>query len=292
MRAGPNLFVVGAPKSGTTALCRYLQDHPDVFVCTPKEPHFHSTDLLGGFKGTRDDYLALFAPGGGHRWRVDGSTAYLRSATAIPNILADDPDARFIAMLRNPVDMAFSLHAERIRHFDEDVMSFAEALELEPLRAQGLHVPKDCPEPKLLQYRWFCRLGEQVERAMALVPPGNLHLVFFDDFERSPAAEYRRVLGFIGVPDDGRTDFAPVNVRRSFRWPALELSLRAVRRVRQRLGLTRGLGIHRLVNRYNLAPERVPMPPAVRAGLARHFADDVALLARLTGRDLGHWIDG
>lgn len=291
-RAMPNLFVIGAPKCGTTALCSYLQDHPQVFVCATKEPHFYSSDLLGGFPGSRDDYLALFEPAlDTHRWRVDGSTAYLRSACAIDNILADQPDARFIAMLRNPVEMAFSLHAERIRHFDEDVMSFRDALDLEPLRAAGQCVPRECPEPKLLQYRWFCMLGEQVDHAMQRIPAGRLHLVFHDDFERSPMREYRRVLEFLGLPGDGRTEFPRINARRRFRWPALELGLRAIRRGRQRLGLTRGLGIHRLVNRYNLVPEAPRLPPDIRHELAAHFAADVALLERLVGRDLHHWLE-
>ena len=57
----PNFFIIGAPKSGTTALYQYLSSHPNIYMCTPKEPHYFSNDLNGvAFVKTLDEYQNLF----------------------------------------------------------------------------------------------------------------------------------------------------------------------------------------------------------------------------------------
>ena len=110
----PNFFIIGAPKCGTTSLANWLAEHPRVFFSDTKEPHFFCTDGYTGVK-TLKQYEKLFEDAKPHHLAVgEGSTHYLFSKVAVPNILVYNPDARFIVCLRNPVDMAPSLHSERL----------------------------------------------------------------------------------------------------------------------------------------------------------------------------------
>src|SRR4029078_338240 len=100
MQPRPNLFIVGAPRSGTTALHAYLSTHPDVFMSDPKEPMYWADDLPGAMRSshapvaTLDEYLALFAKAEPrHRVIGEASPIYLRSRSAIPRIEAFAPDA-------------------------------------------------------------------------------------------------------------------------------------------------------------------------------------------------------
>jgi hypothetical protein len=89
----------------------YLGQHPAVFMSDPKEPAFWATDYPRLARvhsiplATRDDYLRLFRPARPDQSVVgEASTVYLSSASAVPNILSFNPAARFLVMLRNPID--------------------------------------------------------------------------------------------------------------------------------------------------------------------------------------------
>ena len=111
----PNVFIIGAPKCGTTSLREYLGSHPNVYACKPEEPHFFCTDLKGRYNGlTEPEYLRKYFHGANSRHKViiDKSTWYLYSKSAVLNILKFDADAKFIVMVRNPINMVYSLHSE------------------------------------------------------------------------------------------------------------------------------------------------------------------------------------
>src|SRR5215208_1272534 len=104
----PNLFIIGAPKSGTTSLHRYLQEHPQIYMSRTKEPGYFAPDVEGSrsdllFKhpDAEPEYLALFANATNQKWVGESSTTYLMSRRA-PSLIDDfAPDARLIAMVRN-----------------------------------------------------------------------------------------------------------------------------------------------------------------------------------------------
>src|SRR5688572_20545105 len=102
----PNLFLVGAPRCGTTALYTYLKAHPDVFMSPIKELHYFSTDLFQpapqAIIRNEGDYMAMFAGAEGQRWVGEASPYYIYSATAPAAIKAFSPDARLVVTLRNP----------------------------------------------------------------------------------------------------------------------------------------------------------------------------------------------
>ena len=109
----PNLFIVGAPKSGTTALYEYLKVHPEIFMSAYKEPHYFGSDLRGPrmeqFRGNDRKYLSLFAAATNEKWVGEASIWYLYSQRAAQEIKAYDPNAAIIIMLRNPLEMGYSM---------------------------------------------------------------------------------------------------------------------------------------------------------------------------------------
>jgi hypothetical protein len=106
----PNLFLVGAPRCGTTSLFTYLAGHPDVFGPSEKEPHYYDRDVVGPGGMGEDEYAALFAGSASKRWRIDASALYLYSPGAPAAIARDAPDAHIVVAVRDPVELVASWH--------------------------------------------------------------------------------------------------------------------------------------------------------------------------------------
>lgn len=288
----PNFFIIGAPKCGTTALASWLAEHPHVFMSPVKEPHYYNTDLRRTIT-SEVEYQRLFAGAKGQHIAVgEASVLYLYSAEAVPQVLSDAPDARFVVMLRNPVEMAPSLHEQLYFTFNEDVEDFRAAWYLQQDRASGNQLPKASTEPALLQYGRICGLGCQVKRLLATVPREQCHFILLDDIKNNVEAEWLRLLEFLSVPDDGRESFPTENSAKSRRYPVVARSALALGRLKTRLfGRAFSLGLLNRVNRLTREERaRVPLDPGMRAELEAYFHDDVRLLESLLDRDLSCWI--
>ena len=107
----PNFFIGGAPRSGTTTLYESLKRHPDIFLSEIKEPLFFAdVDSQPIIKVVKDEaeYLALFADGAGAKILGEASTGYLEDKSAYRRIKAKSPDAKWVFVLRDPVERAYS----------------------------------------------------------------------------------------------------------------------------------------------------------------------------------------
>jgi len=143
----PNFFILGAPKCGTTSVAVLLSEHPHIYM-PQKEPHFFNTDHRR-FLNSLEGYERLFARADArHRAVGEASVWYLSSASAVKNILDYAPEAKFIVMLRNPVEMAPSLHEEQVFTGRENVTDFAKAWALQDVRRRGHQLPVMVVEPK------------------------------------------------------------------------------------------------------------------------------------------------
>jgi hypothetical protein len=288
----PNLFILGAPKCGTTSLAHWLSGHPGIFMSPVKEPKFFNTDArtVGGF--SKEEYERLFLGADEtHRWLAEGSTAYLRSTTAVSNILAYAQDPRFVICVRNPVEMVVSLHGERIKQGVETETGFEQAWRLQESRQQGRLVPRLCVEPSDLLYGPICRVGHQLERVLAQAGADRVIVVVLDDIRADPAREYRRVLDFLGLPDDGRTRFSAEN-KALYLPPLLAGCLRFAALAKQLLRIRAGTGVTALARRaLGRPPAKSPLSPELRNELRTYFRDDVSKLSAILGRDFSHWLD-
>ena len=288
----PDFFIVGAPKCGTTWLHHFLGMHPAVFMPDAKEPHHFNTDSGFRWYPQRDAYEALFADAPGDASAIgEASVWYLHSRVAVGNILDYQPQARFIAMVRNPIEMVPSMHRQLLFNQHEDVADFATSWSMQDTRATGHKIPKRCIAPEILQYRSTCALGEQVERLIATAGRERVHVIAYDDLRAQPETTYRQALAFLGVPDWSPPEFRIVHAAHARRSPWLTRAVSDLARIKNRLGMNRSFGLLHRINRWNSKPAApTAMSPELRAELASTFADDVARLERLLGRPLGHWL--
>ena len=315
-------FIVGAPRSGTTSLARYLEAHPGVCFSFVKEPHFFARYDLRGVpiealrRQVEADYLRRYFA---HRPRegrllAEGSVSYLYAAAQMEPILNLWPDARFFICLRDPLEMLPSLYQRLVFNGDETAGNFAQAWALMPERASGRQIPRSCFDPRSLQYAELGRLGSHVERFFRAVGRERCHIMLFEDFVADPAAAYRTALEFLGLPDDGRRDFPVHRARLGYRqaWlqrllkrpPSLLRSALGGEKLRQRIkpinGDARPSALMRTVFAargrlldWNEAPApRIEVPTELRREVAQTLAGEIALLSGLIGRDLSHWLDG
>jgi hypothetical protein len=291
----PNFFIVGAPKCGTTSLADWLGAHPQVFMPSVKEPHHYNTDI-GYVTRYRDpeEYARLFEEAGPAHARVgEASVWYLYSQEAVPRLLDDCPEARLIALLRDPADMAVSLHRQLAFNGWETEHDFAEAWKLQDRRRHGDAVPAFCPDRSLLLYRDACSLGSQLERLYRVAGPDRVLPVVLDDIKQDPRQVWLRVLDFLGVDDDGRRDFPVINTAKVRRSTFVRMLRHRYADLRQRLGLPGlGLGLFDYLDKVNVKkPETTQISQQMHETLRQEFSEEVDKLERCLERNLADWKD-
>jgi hypothetical protein len=308
----PDFFVVGAPRCGTTSLCRYLTRNPQICLSRPKEPHYFSRiDTLPTESQLQSDYIERYFGhrDAGHRIAGEGSVSYLYLPGAIERIRHFNPEARFIVMVRNPLTMLPSYHLKMRFMLLEDEPDFARAWSLQDARVRGQSVPRHCLDTRLLMYREVARFGRQIERLFDVAGRERTHVIVFDDlFRTDPLGTYRKTLAFLGVDDDGQTWFNRKNGSRIYRYRWLqELLLRSApaprggsgkaieRRVERKVKLrgSRKNSWIKSLAEWNIIPAKpAPLTPDMRAVVAEILRPDIDLLSRLLQRDLGYWLAG
>jgi hypothetical protein len=292
-----NFLVIGAARSGTTALTSFLGEHPDVFVSTPKEPHFLA--FPGGaprFAGLGDDDLInriavrdertwrdLFR-GRSERRLGEGSVTTLAypgaSIPAIERYCA--PGCRLVVMLRDPVDRAFSSW-QYLRSRGYDAGSFEECLAAEEERTEA-------GWGHMWQLARLSRYAQQLGPFVATFGD-RLLVVVQEEFAADPNLQLRRVLDFLEVDPDVAIDPSrKVNAAGLPRSRAVTSALNSLRRSPALRRLVTAVVPQRQRERIrsaNLDPTTVD--PATRARLAAALADDVSDLQDLLGRRLTMW---
>ncbi|MGI9449482.1 MAG: hypothetical protein ACR2QH_02340 [Geminicoccaceae bacterium] len=292
-RRFPDFYILGAPKAGTSSLAKYLEDRDDVFVSDPKEPRYFADDFADRPFKDQESYLDLFNDAPEGALLGEGTTDYLVSETAVDRILAVRPDAKFIAMLRNPVQIMVAMHAQERKNGYETFADPKEAWAAIERRKSGTDVPRLCNEPKRLFYDDRCRLGEQIERLKGKVAPDQLMIIFMDDFAKNTGQIYRETLAFLGLDDEEREDFPVVNSRHHIKHPAMIQLWKLGTTVMNKLGLNTNFGLLNKVQQVGLTSEAAPESgdmEALRQELRNYFYPDIRLLEQLTDRDLSGWL--
>ena len=286
----PNFFIIGAPKCGTTSLSVWLGEHRKIFISPIKEPHFFNSDDRQAISEL-DEYEALFCGASEEHIAVgEASVWYLSSANAVTAILRYQPEAKFIVMLRNPIEMAPALHGEMLLSGLEYEHEFPMAWNLQEVRRQGRRIRVSWARRRFL-YGEICSLGMQLEKLYKIVPSSRVLTIILDDIRADPRHEYLRVLQFLGVSDDGRLDFPIHNPASAFRYPGIQRAAYPILHLKDRLGVSGGLGLWtRMENLMRVEKPRKPLTPEMISVLNEYFSQDVELLGRLLGRDLRQWL--
>lgn len=295
-RRRPDFFLVGAFKSGTTAMYEYLRQHPQIFMPFHKEPMFFGADLSHHYaRMSPVEYAALFEAARPGQRIGEASTWYLYSTSAAREIAEFSPGAQIVVMLRNPVDVMYAQHSQLRFRGDEPIADFGGALEAEPARRQGKRLPPPPTRPETLFYRHSVRFADQLERYFDVFGRDRVHVALFDDLLADTPATYRAILGFLGVDPAFRADFAVRNENKRVRLGMVQRLLYnppgPLRAAAARL--RRYPAVHQareaMLRLNSRAVRRQPMDPQLRRRLLDGLAPEIDRLGAMLGRDLSAW---
>ncbi|MCI5114950.1 MAG: hypothetical protein D3912_09040 [Candidatus Electrothrix sp. AX1] len=293
-----DFFISGYPKSGTTALYHYLKDHPDVFLPDLKEPHFFSVDFPGARSVTSIiDYEKLYADATSNQLKGDASASVIHSSEAINHILEYAPQAKFIVLVREPVAAVRSFHCELLYNLNEDETDFETAWNLQSSREKGKKNPTNCKESALLQYATIFRYREQLPLFFQKLPEEQRLIFVFEEFFSDPRNAYLKVLDFLELKDDGRTDFPAVNMSKKLRFRSLasyhrQLVDSNIFFYRITKNMLSRLGIHpsHMLARLNLKKGyKQELSPQFYSELRKHFEPDIETVEQLLGHSIQAW---
>lgn len=306
-RRVPDFFIAGHPKCGTTALYIMLRSHPQIFMPDVKEPRYFAFDLRSRFATdsppkplhTLDGYLALFDAAAPEQLAGEASPQYLRSHDAPAAIAELRPDARIIAIIREPASFLRSFHMQMVSSNVETERDFRRAMELEGARREGKRIPRQSHHPEALLYANHVRYAEQLSRFAASFPAEQLLTLVYDDFRADNDAVLGRVLRFLGVDDSPRLDVRDTKPVNAIRSPALHRLANAARGARTNpdaagplaKALDRATAPLRgdaFKTAWRRVAYREPDPPDERfmTDLRRRFKPEVEKVSEHLGRDL------
>ena len=296
----PDFFIIGAPKAGTTSLASYLSEHSEICFSKIKEPFYFSSDYEGLIElnniKNKYQYDALFLDK--NKICGEGSTNYLASKVAVKSILEVNPDAKFIVMLRNPIDAAYAFHGELLHSLDEDCEDFSLAWDLQQERAKGYSIPKNCTAEQFLQYGEHFKYGEQIELLFSMVEKSNVLIIDFLDFVNNTRSIYKEVLDFLDINDDGRTEFTQQYASGKQRYSFVaNLVLRPPSFAKPIIVLLRdkyrkqdGVIKRKIQKLMRKEEKRASMDESLRKSMSKFYHDDMLKLESLTGLDVSRWL--
>ena len=303
----PNFFIVGAQKAGTTSLYHYLNQHPQVYMSPIKEPFFfdHEIDSRGEivqreFGGHHQpprfsnlkEYRALFRGVKDEAAIGEATPLYIYAPGAAERIRTHVPEARSIALLRNPADRAYSAFLYALRIGAEPLTDFAQALREEPRRIDnGWHY--------VFHYRTRGLYYEQLKRYYELFNKERIGVWLYEDLKDEPAKVSQSAFRFLGIEETFTPDTSsrhnPAGV------PASEYARAAMKATDTTVGVLRKvvaptsrilpmvLKVRRAVQSQVLT-EPPPIDPGIRAELIRWYKEDILKLQDLIRRDLSAWL--
>lgn len=288
----PNLFIIGAPKCGTTSLATWLGSHPDIFLSSVKEPHHYNTDSKQIYYPSREEYLALYTAGEQHRYRLDASVWYLHSQVAVSRIIEDCPNAKFIVCLRNPVDMAFSLHSQYLNKSGrETIKSFREAWDKSDERLAGKLISRLVTDPSYLAYKYSCQIGTQTERLLRSINKDQVKIVVLDDLLSEDRSTLASIIRFLDVDPAIPLQLPHENSGKSVKSPSLLRLRLSAQKLKNILGIKRTPSIlssayTRLVGKQG----KVHMSNADREIVTAHFHHEIQKIWSLAEKKYLHWL--
>lgn len=299
----PNFFIVGQPKSGTTALHYSLAEHPEIYMADIKEPFFFCKDIheesdqyhdLKLYFHYRDEksYLRLFVNAKPNQLIGESSPIYLYSKVAAHEIYKFNSTAKIIMVLREPVEFLYSFHNEMINQTYETEKDFSKALALEEMRKQGNCVPKTVAFPSTLFYFQRAKYSEQISRFYDCFDKKQIKLIIYEDFRQNNQQVYQDIFDFLEVNDKSFVVSAKTkNSRSKPRSETLNKIIRnpLLRKISNKLLPAQSYEfIHRnVVNKLLWKNEKVsPIDPQLKHELMKTFKPEVLKTSELIGVDL------
>ena len=298
----PNFLVIGAGKSGTTSLYHYLKQHPDIYMSPVKEPNFFALEgERPRFRGPEADerinrwsvteigaYEKLFDVAGGEKAIGESSPTSLYYPEAPARIKRYVPEAKLVAVLRDPVSRAYSAYLHTVRSGREK-LGFREAL-----RAEEERIRENWEW--IWHYKTVGLYYDQVKRYYDAFGSERVRTYLFEDLSESPVSVSQDIFRFLGV--DG--SFVPdTSLRHNVSGiPKSKALVALIKRPNPLKSAARAILPEKLRKRLSVSlqtrnlSKAPPMPEEARRELVEAYREDVLALQGLIGRDLSGWLDG
>ena len=297
----PDFLVIGAPKAGTTALHAALAQHPGLYLSPIKEPKHFLTDGPPPARGgpgdvqtyrehvwRRADYEALFDAAPPGTLRGESTPLYMYDRDAMRRIHEAIPDAKLIAIVRDPVERSHSNWTHLWSAGLEPIGDFVQACAEEQRRI-------DAGWASFWHYTGLSRYGEQLEHVFSLFPRDQVLVIRYRQLVDEPAKTLDEIFAFLAVEQGLVTEIPRQNVTSH---PEATLSHRAVAQLlRASAAVGRFLpgsawdtvtgGLERFLQRHSR--ERQPLSWEQRQALIPRFEADLELLERVLGADFSDW---
>lgn len=297
----PNFLIIGAAKAGTTALYYYLKQHPQIYMSPVKETNFFALEGEKlNFRGPGDheainsfsitdleSYLLQFQEVSNEIAIGEASPLYLYSPKAPERIKFYIPNAKLIAILRNPVERAYASFLHLIRDGRESFTDFTQALQEEEARIQNNW-------EHIWHYKQMGFYYNQLKRYYDTFAPGQIKVYLYEDFKTRPVSVLQDIFRFLGVDDTFIPDMSirpnvsgipKSKVMHSFltKPNLIKTILKPFfpARLRQRI-------VTSLKNRNLVKPE---LSPEIRRYLIQVYKEDIMKLQDLIQRDLSKWLE-
>ncbi|VEP17040.1 Sulfotransferase [Hyella patelloides LEGE 07179] len=300
----PNLFIVGQPKSGTTALHQFLGQHPEIFMSSIKEPHYFCQDFhtesdryygnqrFFDFR-TEQDYLQLFTKANSETVLGESSTNYLYSQVAAQKIAQFNPKAKIIIVLREPASFLYSLHSHYVKFTEENEADFQRALYLEPLRQEGQSDSSRVTSPSYLYYSERVDYYSQVKRYYERFDRSQIKIIIFEDFRSQNEVIYQEILDFLEVDRNFTPDYESVNANKEVRFKAINnlVNNPVLKNISKNIlsqefnEFVRDKIVEKFL--WHQAPKSV-MPEDIKTQLKNRYFSEVVQISELIEIDLAH----
>lgn len=302
----PNLFLVGQPKSGTTALHSFLGQHPDIYMSEVKAPYFfckdfhqesdnyHKSKLFYDIRD-EDDYLQLFSGAGSEKIVGESSDHSIYSKVAAEEIYKFNPEAKIIILLREPVNFLYSLHNQYVRITQEEEEDFSKALALEPLRIQGKFISPRIMCPSFLYYSKRVEYYNKVKRFYDVFEPNQIKTIIYEDFRADNDKNFREILHFLEIDTNVSAQYKSVNAGKEVRFKQLNYllnnqvfknTLRKVLSPKNYDFIVEEIVARFLWKKSDKSSKSSSQSPEIRDELMKAFKPEVIKISQLIGVDL------
>lgn len=284
-------FIIGAPKCGTTSVWNWLAQHPSIFMTKYKEPHYFNTDMEWRGITSERDYQNLFSEiNKNHSIAGESSVWYLFSKTAVSNIERQFSGAKYIVCLRNPVDMAASLHNQLVFSGIEKCLPFLLAWRCRSRDDRMAAVDGYISNDVLLNYQATCLLGDQVERLLNTVERDKVFFIFMDDLKNNPRQTFKNCCNFLNVNSGFVPDFEIKNSAKRRRNPYIQYKVRQLSNIKKKMGIRVGFGALEMLKKINTSSAAsMKLPEEIQQDIFSYFEKDIKKLENLTGQNLSSW---